>query len=144
MIFSAFQREDDDAIFTVVKNVSGTAFAAGDAVAWDTATPDGVRATAPASNTLSLFRGVVSEDGGIANGAYGKVQVGGYNSYAKVTNGTSQAIAAGDVLVATTGKLLAWSAAGTGGVSGFVYAAEAVATGATPASAAKKIFLRAL
>lgn len=143
MIFSAFQREDDDSLFTVVRNVSGGALAAGDTVSWDaTATADGVRVTAPAANTLSLFRGVVAE--AIADSQYGKVQVGGYNSYAKVTNTTNVAIVAGDVLLATTGKTLARAADGTGGVSGFVYAAEAVATGTTPAAAAKKVFIRAL
>lgn len=142
MIFSAFQREDDDALFTVVRNVSGGALAAGDSVSWDTASPDGVRVTAPAANTLSLFRGVVAE--AIADSQYGKVQVGGYNSYAKVTNTTNVAIAAGDVLLTSTGKVLARAADGTGGVSGFVYAAEAVATATTPAAAAKKVFIRAL
>lgn len=143
MIFSAFQREDDDSIFTVVKNASASALAAGDSVSWDTSSVDGVRVSAPAANTLSLFRGIVAE--AIAASGYGKVQVGGYCSYAKVSNNTTTAIAAGDVLITSTGKYLVRSADGTGGVSGFVYAAEAYASSTdAAASAAKKVLIRAL
>jgi hypothetical protein len=143
MIFSAFQREDDDSLFTVVKNVAGAALAAGDAVVWDiTASVDGVRVSVPASATLSLFRGIVAE--AIADGAYGKVQVGGYCSYAKVTNDTSQAVAAGDILIPVSAvKNLARSAA-SDGKTGFVYAAQAVTTATTPAAAAVKVLIRAL
>lgn len=143
MIFSAFQREDDDSVFTVVRNVSGGSFAVGDVCVWDIAAPDGVRVSQAASATLSLFRGIVAEEA-ISNSSYGKVQVGGYNSYAKVSNSTNQAIAAGNILVATAAaKYLSYSAAGDG-KSGFVYAGEAVATAATPAAAAHKVLLRAL
>jgi hypothetical protein len=142
MIFSAFQREDDDSLFTVVRNVSGAALAAGEAVAWDVVSPDGVRVSVPATATLSLFKGVVAE--AIADSQYGKVQVGGYNSYAKVINSTNQAIAAGNILIPVDAqKYLAYSAA-SDGKSGFVYAAEAFATATTPAAAAKKVFIRAL
>jgi hypothetical protein len=144
MIFSAFQKEDDDAVFTVVKNISNGVFAAGEVCVWDveSGSPDGVKVTVAASATLSLFRGICAE--AIADEAYGKVQVGGYNSYAKVTNTTNQAVAAGNILIpVAAAKYLTYSAAGDG-KSGFVYAAEAVATAATPASAAKKVLLRAL
>jgi len=143
MIFSAFQREDDDSIFTVVKNVAGSSFAAGQVCVWDiTSSVDGVRVSVPATATLSLFRGVCAE--AIADGTYGKVQVGGYNSYASVTNDTSQAVAAGDILIpVNAAKHLARSGA-SDGKSGFIYAAAAVTTATTPAAAAVKVLIRAL
>jgi hypothetical protein len=142
MIFSAFQREDDDSLFTVCKNASGAAINVGEPVAWDLTSVDGVRVSLPASNELSLFRGVATET--FADGTYGKVQVGGYCSYAKVTNDTSQAIAAGNILIPVAASAyLAYSGA-SDGKSGFVYAAEAFATATTPAAAAKGVLLRAL
>jgi hypothetical protein len=143
MIFHAFQREDDDAVFTVVKNVSGGALAAGESVVWDiTSSVDGVRVTAPVTATASLFRGIVAE--AIADNAYGKVQVHGYCSAAKVSNGT-QAIATGTILItATNAKHLVYSAANTT-IGGFVYAAEAYASDTSAAVAAnKKVLIRAL
>jgi hypothetical protein len=142
MIFSAFQKEDDDAIFTVVRNVSGGAFAAGQTCVWDIATPDGVRISQAASTTLSLFRGICAE--AIADSAYGKVQVGGYNSYASVIGLTNATPAAGNCLVPVAAqKYLAYSAAGDG-KSGFVYLAESIASAVTPSAAAKKVLVRAL
>ena len=142
MIFSAFQREDADNVFTVVRNVSGAALTAGESVVCSVSSPDGVRVSVPATATLSLFVGVVSE--AMADSAYGKVQVYGYSSIASVTNHTTQAIAAGDILIpADSVKTLARSGA-SDGKSGFVYAAESFATATTPAAAAKKVLIRAL
>lgn len=144
MIFHSFQREDDDAVFTVVRNVSGAAFVSGDACVWDVgASVDGVRVTAAAAATLALFRGIVAES--IADSAYGKVQIHGYFSTANVSNDTSNAIVAGSVLIASTDDtVLVYGAAGTGGLSGFVYAAEAYDSAATPAVADKKVLIRAM
>lgn len=143
MIFSAFQREDDDAVFTVARNVSGGAYAAGEVAVWDiSASVDGVRVSVPATATLSLFRGVAGE--AVADSGYGRFQVHGYNSVASVTNTTNTAIAAGNILIPVDAvKYLARSGA-SDGKSGFVYAAEAVATAATPAAAAHKVLIRAL
>jgi len=143
MIFNAFQREEADNVFTVVRNVTGAAVAKGEAVVWDTGTPDGVRVTKAATNTVTLFRGIITETS-IADSAYGKALVHGYYASAKITNSATTPVAAGDVLALANGVLyLARSAAGTG-TSGTVFAAAAVATGATPASAASGVFVRAL
>jgi hypothetical protein len=143
MIFNAFQREDDDSVYTVVRNVAGSAFSAGQSAVWDiSSSVDGVRVSVPATATLSLFRGIVAE--AIADSAYGKVQVHGYAAVASVLNHTTQAIAAGDILIPVDSqKYLARSAA-SDGKSGFVYAAEAFATATTPAAANKKALVRAL
>lgn len=138
MIFNAFQREDDDAVFTVAKNVSGGALVPGDVVVYDSsASVDGVRVTLAAAATLSLFRGVAVEN--ILNDGFGKFQINGYNSQT-LLNGTV-AIAAGNILKPVAGqKHLVFHAAGDG-VSGFVYAAEAYAVAA---NALKKSIIRAL
>lgn len=143
MIFNAFQREDDDSVFTVARNVSGGTFSAGQSAVWDiSASVDGVRVSVAATATLSLFRGVATES--VADSAYGRFQVHGYNSGVSVTNTTNTAIAAGDILVPVNAqKYLARSGASSG-VDGFVYAAQAVATGATPAAANVKALIRAL
>lgn len=143
MIFNAFQREADDAVFTVVRNVSGGSLSAGAAVVWDSSSSiDGVRVTKAASATLSLFRGILVDT--LADSAYGKCQTHGYNTVASVINSTDQAIAAGNILICVASQTyLAYSAAGDG-KSGFVFAGEAFATDATPAAAATKVLIRAL
>jgi hypothetical protein len=147
MIFNAFQRDDDDAVFTVVRNVSGGARAIGDSVVWDTsASVDGVRVDVAAAGTLSLFRGVLVE--ALADSAYGKCQVHGYNSAANVKNSTQTDITPGVVLglVAATDDFLGYAAAGTDNTSGFAYAAEtyASASAGAVAEAATKVLIRAL
>ena len=143
MIFNAFQREEADNVFTVVRNVTGATLSAGECVVWDTTTPDGVRATKASSTTTTLFRGLITETS-ILDSAYGKAMVHGYYASAKITNSTNQAIAAGNVLACVDdAAYLEYAAAGTG-YSGTVFAAAAVATGATPASAASGVFVRAL
>jgi hypothetical protein len=147
MIFNSFQRDDDDAVFTVVRNVSGAARAIGDSVVWDiSASVDGVRVTLAATNTLNLFRGVLVE--ALADSGYGKCQVHGYNSAGNVKNNTQTNIAAGDILAVTGNAedFLSFSAAGTSVAAGFVYAAEAYAsaTATELAEASKKVLIRAL
>ena len=143
MIFNSFQREDDDALFTVVRNVSGAARAIGDNVVWDiSGSVDGVRVTANASNTLNLFRGILIE--ALADSAYGKAQIHGYNAAAYITNSTNASITAGDVLIGVAAKDgLEYSAAGTG-ITGFVYAAAAFVTSSTPAEVLQKVLIRAV
>lgn len=139
MIFNAFQREDDDAVFTVVKNVSSEALAAGDAVVWDYSSVDGVRVTHPGSATLSLFRGIVAE--AIADDAYGKVQVHGYCTTARVTKAVT--ITAGDVLIPVAGVFYLVGTQTRTGTEGFVFAAESRDSAQT-AEADTKVLIRAL
>lgn len=138
MIFNAFQREDDDSVFTVAKNVSGGAYVVGDVAVWDiSASVDGVRVTTPAAATLSLFRGVAGEP--IADSGYGRFQIHGYNPATKC-EGTADFVA-GDALIPVAGqKYLVFGAAGNG-MNGLVYAAEAYTTAAV---ALKKTLIRAL
>lgn len=142
MMIPTVVQTEADKVFANFLNVQASTVQAGDAVVWDTGTADGVRATLPATATLSLFVGIVDQD--TAASAYGLAQVYGYRSGALVTNDTSVAVAAGDILVPVNGQdRLARSAASTG-TSGFVYAGEAFATATTPAAALKKVFIRAL
>jgi hypothetical protein len=141
MIFHAFQREDDDSVFTVVRNIRGSALAVGDAVAWSTSTPDGVRVSVPASGALALFRGIVAE--AIDNSAYGKVQVHGYCASAKITNATTTVVA-GTPFLPTASNVYLTPTTQSLGDSGFVYSAETVASATTPAATTAKVFIRAL
>lgn len=144
MIFHAFQREDDDAVFTVVRNVSGDTLSAGYPVVWDSgASADGVRVTKSAATTLSLFRGIVAES--ILDSAYGKVQVHGYFADASVINDISVAHAAGTVLKVASAAYYLEDAVETGaGTEGFVYALEAFTTATTPSASTKNVLIRAL
>lgn len=144
MIFNAFQREDDDAVFTIVRNVSGADLASGEACVWDSgASADGVRVTQAAATTLSLFRGLVVEP--LVDSAYGKVQVHGFFTDASVINDASVAHAAGTVLGCVASEDYLTDIVETGvGTEGFVYALEAFATATTPAAAAKNVLIRAI
>lgn len=149
MIFHAFQREDDDSVFTVVRNISGATRAVGDAVAVSGGSlADGVRVSSPVSGELGLFRGIVAES--ILESAYGKAQVHGYCSYAKVlVADSSVAIAQGKPLVPVATKdyfvLANASIAVPGDGSGYVAALATVATGNTSVAVSScKVFLRAL
>lgn len=142
MMFGRITRGQAETIFSIFYNVAGATITAGYAAVFDTATADGVRVTKPATATLSLFCGVANRD--IADSTYGAFQVGGYRASAYVTNGTSQAISAGDILVPVNAQhYLAWSAA-SDGKTGFVYAGQSFATATTPAAANKNVFIRAL
>lgn len=129
--------------FVNVLNNQGSAVTDGEAVVWNTSTPDGVRTTQPASATLNLLVGLA--DGTIAASAYGLAQAYGYKASGSVSNNATTAIAAGDVLVpVAAADYLAWSATGTSLAAGVVYAAEAKVTDSTPVPAATKVFIRAL
>jgi hypothetical protein len=144
MIFNAFQRDDDDAVFTIVRNVSGATLNVGESCVWDvSASADGVRVSQAAATTLSLFRGIVVES--IADSAYGKVQVHGFFTDASVINDTSVTHQAGTVLKAVASADYLEDAVETGvGTEGFVYALEAFATDTTPAASTKNVLIRAL
>jgi hypothetical protein len=80
----------------------------------------------------------------VADSSYGKVQIYGYRAAAYVTNDTSQAIAAGNILVPVNGQHYLDYSAASDGKSGLIMAMEAFATAATPAAANKKVFIRCM
>lgn len=123
-------------------NVAGATITAGYPAVFDISTADGVRVSKPATATLSLVVGIAVES--IADSAYGKFQLYGYRSQANITNDTSVAVAAGDILIPVNAQWYLARSAASDGKSGFIYAAEAFATAATPAAANKKTFLRCL
>lgn len=142
MLFQRINRADAEQIFAAVYNVMGAVITAGYAAVLDSATFDGLRVTKPATATLSLLFGVANKD--IADSSYGIAQIYGYRQSAFVTNGTSQAISAGDILIPVNAQnYFAWSVA-SDGKSGFVIAGQSFATATTPAAANKNVFLRCL
>ena len=142
MLFQRINRSDAERVFSIFYNVAGASITAGYNAVWDISSPDGVAVSKPATATLSCIVGIAVET--VADSAYGKFQVYGYRSQAYLTNDTSQAVAAGDIMIPVNAQwYLDWSAA-SDGKSGFVYAAEAFATATTPAAANKKAFIRAL
>jgi len=110
---------------------------------------DGVRVNTCAAQG-NLFRGIVAE--AIADSAYGKVQVHGYCSYAKVlVVDTSIAVTAGYPLMPSTNvqslvPVVATTAATTAIKTGFGFVSTlaAVAVGSTTVPVASKVFIRAL
>lgn len=143
MLFQRLNRTDAEKFFQVCQNVSGATLSSGAAVVWDiTSSIDGVRVSKPATATLSLLVGLTAES--FVDSAYGRVQSYGYNSAVYVTNDTSQAVAAGDILVPVNAQHYLARSGASDGKSGFVYAGAAVATATTPAAAAVKVLIRAL
>ena len=143
MLFQRLNREDAEKVFVIVKNVAGATLTANYPCVWDiTSSVDGVRVSKPATATLSLFVGIADDD--IADSAYGLVQTFGYRASAFVTNDTSIALAAGDILIPVNAAWHLIESSASDGKSGFIYAAEAFATATTPAAANKKVLIRAL
>jgi hypothetical protein len=142
MLFARINRDKAEKVFGIFYNAQAGTITANYAAVWDVSTADGSRVTQPATATLSLFVGIATEN--ILTGEYGKFQLYGYRASGFVTNDTSQAIAAGDILIPVNAASHLARSAASDGKSGFVYAAEAFATATTPAAAAKKVFLRAL
>ena len=148
MIFQRVNRTDAEKIFCVVYNASGGAFTIGQAVVYDCGTSaDGIRVTTPAAATLSAFAGLCNA--GIANGAYGLVQVFGYNANASVKPDITTALAAGKIMLPVDGSA-DLSCAGSGGIAaadgktGFIIAMQTNTTMTTPSASAHKVFIRAL
>jgi len=145
MLWPAVVGDDQAEVgYARVKNVSGAAFAKGDVVAWDTSAPDGVRVTTPATAVLGLAVGALVAV--LANNVYGPCQVYGYSAYVYVTNHATQAIAAGDILIAVDAATHLARSGASDGKSGWFHAAEAVAaitTTTLAAKALKKVFIRA-
>lgn len=133
---------EPDKVFVNFLNKQAVTVNAGDAVAWDASTADGVRASQPISAGLSLFLGIVDAD--TAADAYGLAQVYGYRSGALLTNDTSVSVLAGDILVPVNAADRLARSAASDGKTGFIFAGEAYNTGTTPVAALKKVFVRAL
>ena len=130
-------------LFSIVYNVAGATVTSNYPVVWDiTSSVDGIRVSKPASATLSLIVGIATAD--ISDSAYGKIQCYGYRASAFVTNDTSQAVAAGDILIPVNAQWHLARSAASDGKSGFLYAAAAVATATTPAAANVKVLIRCL
>ena len=144
MLFQRINREDAEKVFSMFFNVAGATITANYPAVWDiTATQiDGVRVSKPATATLSLLVGVANRD--IVDSAYGLFQQYGYRASGFVTNDTSQAVAAGDILIPVNAQWYLARSAASDGKTGFLYAGEAFATATTPAAANKKVFIRAL
>ncbi len=142
MLFQRINRTDAETVFAIFYNVEGATITANYPAVWDTATADGVRVTKPATATLSLLVGLANKD--IADSSYGLFQIYGYRSSGFTTNGTSQAISAGDILVPVNAQsYLAWSAA-SDGKTGFIFAGQSFATATTPAAVNKNVFIRCM
>ena len=115
-----------DKVYVNILNNQTVALADGDIVVWNTSTPDGVRTTQAAANTLNLVVGAAA--GAIAASGYGLAQAYGYKSAVNVINGVTT-IAAGDLLKPVAAKdYLTWDV--TGGlttVPSFAFSAPGVA-----------------
>lgn len=142
MMFQRIQRTDTETVFSIFYNVAGATITANYPAVWDIVAPDGIAVSKPATATLSCLVGIATED--IADSAYGKFQLYGYRASAFVTNDTSVAVAAGDILIPVNAQWYLARSAASDGKSGFLYAAQSFATATTPAAAMKKTFIRAL
>lgn len=142
MLFQRINRSDPERVFSIFYNVMAATITAGYAAVWDTATADGVRVTKPATATLSMIVGVANAD--VADSSYGLFQQYGFRSSVFITNDTSNAIAAGDILKPVNAQNYLTRNGASDGISGFIYAGESFATATTPAAANKKAFLRCL
>lgn len=143
MLLQRINRTDAEKVFQVGYNVSGGTNSSGIAIVWDiSASVDGIRNTQPVTATLSLLVGATAEQ--ISNSSYGRIQSYGLNTQVYVTNDTSQAIAAGDILIPVNAQNYFARSAASDGKSGFCYAAAAVSTATTPAAAVTKVLLRCL
>ena len=142
MIFQRINGGDAEKVFAIFYNVQGATITANYAARLDTATFDGVRITQPTTATLSLYVGQANTS--ILDSTYGLVQIYGYRASAFVTQDTSQAIAAGDILIPVNAANHLNRSAASDGKTGYVIIGEAFATATTVAAANKKVFIRAM
>jgi hypothetical protein len=142
MLFQRINRTDPEKVFVVVMNsYSSGSLSNGQAVQWDYATDaNGVSVTKPAGTHGFAMAGVVAET--IAHNAYGLVQVYGYHSAGRVDG--SSGLAAGSALGTFSASFaLIHFSTGSNQILKFpcAFCMETYSTGAT---AAKKIFIKAL
>lgn len=142
MIFQRINRTDAEKVFAIYQNVAGATITANYPACWASSSPDGIRVTKPSTALLSCFIGIANAD--IADSAYGLFQLYGYRASAFMTNDTSVAVAAGDILIPVNAAWHMARSAASDGKSGFLYAGEAFATATTPGAANKSVFIRAL
>src|SRR5438552_1893725 len=146
MIFQRLNANDAEKVFAIFYNVQGATVTANYATRLDTGTFDGIRVSQPTTATLSLLVGIANTS--IADSSYVLVQIYGFRTSCFVTNDTSVAIVAEDILTSVNAaNHLARSAAGNGtqiAGSGLIVSGVAVATATTPAAAAKACFIRCM
>ena len=145
MIFSSVQLSDPDNVFAIVRNVAGATITAGYPVVFDiSSTIDGNGVSKPATASLSCLVGIADETA--ADSAYFRVQKYGYRSAGYVTNTTTTAIAAGDILIPVDAQWYLTRSAAGDGKSGMLLAGEAFATATAGAVAAanKKILIKCM
>lgn len=141
-------KADPEQYFIVVKNSYTTAsLIAGQAVSYDyTVAKDGVSVTKPGVICGGAsFAGIVAET--IATGAYGLIQVFGYNSAVRVraTTGAAKAIVAGLPLTLDDYASFTLVPAVTSSTSNKKFMCGFALEGySTRASASKKVFIKAL
>lgn len=141
MLLQRINRTDAEKIFVIFQNVAGATVSYGASVVMDSSSADGVKVKTPATATLSLFVGVAAQ--AIADSAYGLIQTYGFMASGVVVNHTSTPIAAGDILLPVNAvRHLARSAA-SDGLTGYVYALAAVATG-TATTVTANILIRGM
>jgi hypothetical protein len=142
MLFNKALRGKCDRIYSVVQNVAAETIYAGYPVVLNVDSPDGITVSKPAAATLSLLLGIAVSD--IADDAYGKIMVHGYHTAACVTNATSVAVLAGNILIPVDNAWYLDRSGASDGLTGLVYAAESYATATAPAAGKKGIFIRCL
>lgn len=142
MLIPHVVQTEADKIFVNVYNTD-VALSDGDIVVWEGTSPDGVRVTQPAANTLNLLVGAC--DGAIGASAYGLAQSYGYKASVLISNDTSDTIDAGDVLIpVAAADHLKWSKTGTG-LDGFFFAGQTYDTDTSaPVAALKKAFIKCM
>ena len=142
MLIPHVVQTEADKVFVNILNNQTVALSAGDFVAWNVTSPDGVRTTQPVAATLSLIVGPA--DSAIAAAAYGLAQSYGYNSAALAINNKTTAFVGGDILIPLTGTDHVSYSGASDGKSGFVFAAQTFVTDTTVGALTKKVFLKCM
>ena len=143
MLFKRISRTTAEAVFMVVRNVSGSTLTGGYSCVFDVgANVDGVRVTQASSTDLQAYAGVADSD--IADDAYGLVQVFGYRSSVYVYSSTGSS-ASGDELTVVADEWGVTPQATSGDAKSFGFLCEAVAASSSSQyHTTAKAFIRAL
>ena len=150
MLIPHVVQTEADKVYVNVLNVQASSVTDGEVVVWDIVSPDGVRVTQAATDTLGLFVGLAQ--GTIPASGYGLAQAYGYKSVGQFSTDTATAAAPAGALLQPTAAVDYLSISAATGVSavlaaasgavGFCYAAEARTD--TIALADTKVLIRAL
>lgn len=143
MLFQRINRSNPEKVFmTVYNDYSTAAITVGQPVIWDYASSaNGVGVTKPTATHGGAFAGIVA-DTSIAAGAYGLIQVWGYNADAIVDGATD--VAAGDMLVANAATFELYKMATGSAVVLTVPCALALAAITATTAAATAVFIKGL